>query len=263
MNKLINRISPETSENRILHAGFSIILMSEEITQTLSGLSSDMIIFILSGSITIYSTKEEKKTIGEQYMIFLRSFENYTYDITLGSKIIIFFFDSLTMKWIELKIVEPLYGFLELVGQYLENNFLNYPLYELKRTELFYLLKKLYRKEELDYFFYLSSTHSAEFERLIAENYIKAKTVTDLAQMIGYGVNSFRMKFKKVFGIPAYEWLMQEKSKRLLVAIANSEDDFKNIIDEFDFSSHSHFYKFCKARFGYSPTELRKKLKSL
>lgn len=35
MNKLINRISPETSENRILHAGFSIILMSEEITQTL------------------------------------------------------------------------------------------------------------------------------------------------------------------------------------------------------------------------------------
>ena len=71
MNKLINRISPETSENRILHAGFSIILMSEEITQTLSGLSSDMIIFILSGSITIYSTKEEKKTIGEQYMIFL------------------------------------------------------------------------------------------------------------------------------------------------------------------------------------------------
>lgn len=81
MNKLINRISPETSENRILHAGFSIILMSEEITQTLSGLSSDMIIFILSGSITIYSTKEEKKTIGEQYMIFLRSFENYTYDI--------------------------------------------------------------------------------------------------------------------------------------------------------------------------------------
>lgn len=45
MNKLINRISPETSENRILHAGFSIILMSEEITQTLSGLSSDMIIF--------------------------------------------------------------------------------------------------------------------------------------------------------------------------------------------------------------------------
>ena len=92
MNKLINRISPETSENRILHADFSIILMSEEITQTLSGLSSDMIIFILSGSITIYSTKEEKKTIGEQYMIFLRSFENYTYDITLGSKIIIFFF---------------------------------------------------------------------------------------------------------------------------------------------------------------------------
>lgn len=68
MNKLINRISPETSENRILHAGFSIILMSEEIAQTLSGLSSDMIIFILSGSITIYSTKEEKKTIGEQYI---------------------------------------------------------------------------------------------------------------------------------------------------------------------------------------------------
>ena len=61
MNKLINRISPETSENRILHAGFSIILMSEEITQTLSGLSSDMIIFILSGSITNIPLKKKRK----------------------------------------------------------------------------------------------------------------------------------------------------------------------------------------------------------
>lgn len=63
MNKLINRISPETSENRILHAGFSIILMSEEITQTLSGLSSDMIIFILSGSITIYNRQNEMRAV--------------------------------------------------------------------------------------------------------------------------------------------------------------------------------------------------------
>ena len=54
MNKLINRISPETSENRILHAGFSIILMSEEITQTLSGLSSDMIIFLIIRLCTCY-----------------------------------------------------------------------------------------------------------------------------------------------------------------------------------------------------------------
>lgn len=61
MNKLINRISPETSENRILHAGFSIILMSEEITQTLSGLSSDMIIFILSGSIKLYIPLKKKR----------------------------------------------------------------------------------------------------------------------------------------------------------------------------------------------------------
>lgn len=63
MNKLINRISPETSENRILHAGFSIILMSEEITQTLSGLSSDMIIFILSGSIYIPLKKKRKQSV--------------------------------------------------------------------------------------------------------------------------------------------------------------------------------------------------------
>ena len=104
-------------------------------------------------------------------MIFLRSFENYTYDITLGSKNHHFLFDSLTMnelpyyqhpygilpqpisKWIELKIVEPLYGFpRNLSDNILKIISLNYPLYELKRTELFYLLKKLYRKEELDYF---------------------------------------------------------------------------------------------------------------
>ena len=48
--------------------------MSEEITQTLSGLSSDMIIFILSGSITIYSTKEEKKTILKKGLEIVKGF---------------------------------------------------------------------------------------------------------------------------------------------------------------------------------------------
>ena len=79
---------------------------------------------------------------------------------------------------------------------------------------------------------------------------------------MGYGINSFRVKFKKNFGIPSYQWLLNEKAKRILKCLTTEGEDFKSIIDDFDFSSHSHFYKFCKTQFGLTPEELKKKLNS-
>ena len=86
--------------------------------------------------------------------------------------------------------------------------------------------------------------------------------VKELANLMGYGINSFRVKFKENFGIPAYQWLLNEKAKRILKCLTTEGEDFKSIIDDFDFSSHSHFYKFCKTQFGLTPEELKKKLNS-
>ncbi len=44
---------------------------------------------------------------------------------------------------------------------------------------------------------------------------MKVKNVKELANLMGYGINSFRVKFKENFGIPAYQWLLNEKAKRI------------------------------------------------
>lgn len=269
----------EELNSQILNAGFDLLTKSEGTILTKPSLYNNIIIFTLSGSIKINSTHTHMKFIDESKMIFLKVYEKYTYEIAPSSKILVFSFDSLTLdellcfqaqhdllpesafEWLELKIVEPLNSFLELLIQYRENNYLDYMLYVSKRDELFYLLKKIYTKEELGNFFYLLVNHSSEFEKQVAANYTKVKNVKELADLLGYGINSFRNKFKETFGMPAYQWLQNEKAKRILKRIISNDDDFKSIIDDFDFSSHSHFYKFCKMQYGFAPEELRKKVK--
>lgn len=280
MKSTINNAPSEIPNSQSLHAGFDLLIKPEGIDLTESYLYNNMIFFILDGSVKIYSPHTQTKSIGEPHMLFLKGHEKYTYEITPCSQILAFTFDSLTIdelfcfraqhdllpessfEWIELKIIEPLYSFLKLLIQYLEKNYLNYNLYLAKREELFYLLKTVYPSKDLGHFFYLLANHPSEFEKQVAENYMKVKNVKELANLMGYGINSFRVKFKENFGIPAYQWLLNEKAKRILKCLTTKGEDFKSIIDDFDFSSHSHFYKFCKTQFGLTPEELKKKLNS-
>ena len=268
----------EVSNNSILQAGFDLLKSTEGMILTKSSLYDNMIVFILSGSVKIYSSHTQMTFIDEAHMVFLKVYEKYTYEIAPYSKILALTFDSLPIdelicfrvqydllpqsafEWIELKILEPLYSFLNLLAQYLENHYLDYKLYVSKRDELFYLLKTIYSREELGHFFYLLASHPSEFENQVIANHIKVKNVKELADLMGYGVNSFRSKFKETFGISAYQWLLNEKAKRILKCLATNGEDFKNIIDDFGFSSHSHLYKFCKTQYGFTPQELRKKL---
>lgn len=278
MKNAMNDASSEVSNRHILHAGFDLFKKPEEMILTKSYLYNNMIIFILGGSLKIYSAHKEMQSIEEQYMVFLKMYEKYTYVIAPYSKILVFTFDSLAIdellcfraqydllpepnfECIELKIIEPLFTFLKLLTQYQEMDYLDYTLYMSKRYELFYLLKSIYSRDELGRFFYLLITHPSEFEKQVSANYMKVKNVKELATLLGYGINSFRVKFKETFGMPAYQWLLNEKAKRILKCLTTKGDEFRDIIDEFGFSSHSHFYKFCKTQFGFTPEELKKKL---
>lgn len=279
MESTIDNTPLEASNNQILHAGFDLLDKSEGTFLTKPGSYNDMIIFILRGSIKIKSSHTSSKSISESNMVFLKVYENYTYEIAPLSKILVFYFNGLTFdellsfqaqhdllpesafECIELEILAPLKNFLELIVLYLENKYQNYKLYASSRDELFYLLKIIYSKENLGDFFYLLVNHPSEFEKQVAANYMNVKNVQELAKIMGYGINSFRNKFKETFGIPAYQWLQNEKAKRILNCLITKGEDFKSIIDEFDFSSHSHFYKFCKIQYGLTPDELRKKVK--
>lgn len=103
---------------------------------------------------------------------------------------------------------------------------------------------------------------SSRFKEQILENYLSAKNVGELASLLGYGVTNFRAKFKEQFGVSVYRWLLNRKSQHIIYRITVYGDEFSQIIDDFGFSSPSHFNKFCRSQYGLTPCELRKKLKT-
>lgn len=279
MRKNTNNDFSEASRTQLLQAGFSLLKTSENPVVSNSCLYCNTIIFILKGSVKIESSHMQSKLVSKQHACFLRMQENYTCEFAPHSKVIFFNFgsplinelnhfhalldlpvDPRQAQAVELEIIEPLHSFLKLLIQYLEKGDWDCKLYTSKREELFCLFKKIYSQEKLSYFYCLLANSSLEFEEKTIEKFIKVKTIKDLADLFGYGVHSFRIKFKKVFGITAGQWIRQQKAKLILFHLINDNYDFKTIIDKFGFSSHSHFYKFCKKHYKLIPEELKKRL---
>ncbi|MCL3850108.1 MULTISPECIES: AraC family transcriptional regulator [Parabacteroides] len=232
----------------------------------------------MSGSVKIYFRKKELKTINELHMFYLKKQEDYIFEIETDANILVFSFESVLVQELAmfqticrfgieqnsniqvLSIVEPLYSFLQLISQYLKKEIYDYILFETKQKELFHILKTFYRKDEMAGFFGMLTDATSVFKAQIFNNYMKVKTINELASLLGYGVTTFRVKFKEQFGVSAYRWILNQKSKQIIYNMTVEGDGFAKIIDDFDFSSYSHFNKFCKSQYGYTPGELRKRL---
>jgi AraC-like DNA-binding protein len=130
--------------------------------------------------------------------------------------------------------------------------------FELKMKEFFFLIRAYYTTEELARFFYPLLSNDTSFSEFVYNNYSKVKTVQELASLSNYSHSGFIKRFKKTFGVPAYQWIKQQKASRILHEINCTDKTLKEICDEHDFSSLSQFNDFCKSNFGYPPSYIRK-----
>ncbi|MBD8390023.1 helix-turn-helix transcriptional regulator [Dysgonomonas sp. BGC7] len=131
--------------------------------------------------------------------------------------------------------------------------------FALKVKEFLYLLRAYYTKTELLGFFYPLLSKDISFSDFIMKNYHKAKSVQELADMTHYSLSGFQKRFKKVFGISAYHWMRDARAKLIYHQLNSTEKSFKEISDEYGFSSPSHFNDFCKTTFGTTPGRIRNK----
>ncbi|MDR2950794.1 MAG: AraC family transcriptional regulator [Prevotella sp.] len=131
--------------------------------------------------------------------------------------------------------------------------------FELKSKEFYFLLRAYYTKKDLLGFFYPLISHDISFSEYVIKNHYKAKTVQELADLMHYSLSGFQKRFKKVFGVSAYHWMKEERSKLIYHEINGTNKSFKEISDEYGFSSPSHFNDFCKANFGSTPGIIRRK----
>lgn len=171
-------------------------------------------------------------------------------------------------KWLNVKpsfisipIRPRLSDFLDSIKNYLIDG-INCPQMHCAKTrELSALFRAYYSLDELAEFFISMIKNTKEFEVFIMQNYQKMKGVKEFVNLSGMNVSTFIRKFKDHFGETPYQWMIKQKSKKILHELSTSSKSIADIMREYDFSDASHFNRYCKAFFGASPTELRNKIK--
>ncbi len=127
-----------------------------------------------------------------------------------------------------------------------------------KIDELMILLRTYYMKEELAMFLNPILSNTSEFTNFVLQNYRKAKTVKELAELYSCSVSCFDKKFRKAFGIAPYKWMQEKKVSMIYHEINVSSKPIKQIAEEQNFKSLPQFNDYCKKHFGYPPGKMRK-----
>lgn len=156
-----------------------------------------------------------------------------------------------------LKMNEVIYDYLKSIQSAVDDGLKCSYYHELKQKELLFYLRAYYPKDDLLAFFAPMLSSDISFSELIFNSLDSVSTIEQLAKITNYSLSGFKKRFLKVFGMPPYKWFAREKAKRIYHTINCTTKTFKEIADEFDFSSSAHFTTFCKRLFGHSPKEIR------
>lgn len=157
-----------------------------------------------------------------------------------------------------IEIKEPIVAFLYELQNSIYNGLACSYYLELKQKEFFFLLKSYYTIDELYTLLAPMINSDQLFTNSVYDNYKDTKTVKELADKLHYSLSGFEKRFKKVFGMPAYQWMQAQRASNILHEIKCSKKTFSEISFDYFFSSPSHFSAFCKATFGRPPGEIRK-----
>jgi len=159
-----------------------------------------------------------------------------------------------------LKINKPLKRFLLSMVFYMGEGAYCKHFHEIKQKELFYLLRYFYTKRELADLFATIISVNIDFKNMVLANYLQASSVKELANICNYSLSSFNRIFKKNFQENPYIWLQNQRVKYIVGRLSDKNISLSQIIDEFKFSSPSHFTIFCKKHLNLTPSQYRKQL---
>lgn len=129
----------------------------------------------------------------------------------------------------------------------------------LKEYELFIAMVSDYSREELARFFASILRAGDDFRTFIANNYTEEDTLEDIARKANLSKNYFAQRFKQTFGMTPHQWLMKQKTQKLLQMVASGCTDTKVIVDKLGFKNLTGLYLFCRRNLDCTFTELTQK----
>jgi len=157
-----------------------------------------------------------------------------------------------------IRINKPLKNFLSNIVFFLNEGANCKHFHELKQKELLYIMRYFYTKREIAGLFAPIISKNLDFKNTVLANYLHSSSVKELAQICNYSLSTFNRIFKKNFNENPYIWLQNQKIKYIAGRLSDKHIPLGQIIDEFRFSSPSHFTIFCKKHLNLTPSQFRK-----
>lgn len=240
------------------------------------------ILFVSEGSFEIVNDPTHDRSAITDEMIFIPPFTSLKGRALSPLKLILLTFEnnnslyqklnlecqaitcnSVTIGFKIMKINPHIQHFLSSISSYLNDNINCIGLFLNKQSELFYLLKMYYSRDEVINFFCSILCNKNEFKQNVLKNYTRDSSVSDLALKCNMSLKTFTRRFKENFGETPYQWLLKQNIKEIRMKLANPNIQIKDIAFEFGFASASHFSNFCKTQMNESPQAIREKIKEI
>ena len=130
--------------------------------------------------------------------------------------------------------------------------------YDLKIREMLFLLWIYHDKKHIFNFFQPIYNYDFSFSSHVYQHLTEVKTVGELAEKLEYSLSGFEKKFRRIFETSPYQWMQEQRAKRIYKEIVSTRKTFTVIAKECDFSSPAHFNDFCRQYFQNTPGGLRK-----
>lgn len=234
------------------------------------------LVFVMKGAAKATFDAVKELAIPQHFAALLPLGSKYTLNISAGSHVFIcrvspglqlcheFTLEDLykekenvTQNTFLLPVNERAKAFLDLTSACINDGLKCTKYLNMKVSELMYLLRAYYLKEELASFFYPILNNDTEFSRIILTNWLAAKNKIELASLTHLSPSRFGVKFKEVFGVSPYKWLLSRRSERIHHELIHGQASFKELSETFMFNSVQHFNDFCKKHFGMTPGQIR------
>ncbi|MEN6619160.1 MAG: AraC family transcriptional regulator [Rikenellaceae bacterium] len=263
-----------------LKSGFNYLFLKKGFSYEFTNETGNLLIFVHSGRVRVLIGKYKEYFFSDREMFLIKN-AGYQFDTLQNTKLVLLNQDNLWVSFYEnlrkdasmakdkyifsissLVIQPKLEVFLDSVIQSLINNkgcSKNYQ--HMRQRELETLLKKCYSKKVLINFFSRLSGDVQDFYQFIFDNYQKYRGVEELITASKLSPSTFNRKFRELFGESPYQWILGKRSEIIYRKLVVNNCPIVKIMTEYDFTDASHFNRFCKMMYGYSPTELRRRYK--
>lgn len=127
---------------------------------------------------------------------------------------------------------------------------------KIKVSELFMMIKVLYKPSEHAYFFQSIIQPRDNFRVFVCNNFDRAQSVPELATLAGMSLSVFKRRFAEHFNDSVYHWMMRQKAMQIFVDIREGEDNTKVLMDKYGFKHYTQFSRFCKNYLQATPAQL-------